>query len=530
MDRLIALVGLRFRIEARSTLGSRGRALGLLVALPFLALFSAAASLGAFALVRLVSSTDPGLLLPALSAIFTFLGVSFVLAPLLAGVSATESHDLSRLVAYPVPLATLVASSLVANLVQPMVLAQLPPLVALALAVGGPRWPLSFVGLGLGLLMTIAAAQTVGIALHALSRRRRLHDRLLFLGIGVSLLLSLLPVLVLSRGGSAARRALWALLERDVFALSPFAWGARAAVHAGRGELLPLVGFGAAALVAAALALGLSTVIAGRLYRGELDSGEAKARAARARIRLPGTLGAVIEKDLRVAWRDPRMKAVTLSGVVGPLVLLLILGQGSPEGIGPAQLFIVAGVAGVGVVGSNALALERDGLGLLLGFPVDRLALLAGKSIATLVLRAPALAAIAIASLMLAGPLLALAIAAVVLVTQVIGCAVDNYLQVLFPIPVPAAGRDPNAPISGTRGLGAAVMMLLAMAVTLLATAPFAFLAWLPQPLGLPWLFGVTLPLALAGACAVYFMAASGASRLLLRREPELLARLRGEG
>jgi hypothetical protein len=237
----------------------------------------------------------------------------------------------------------------------------------------------------------------------------------------------------------------------------------------------------------------------------------------------------VIEKDLRVAWRDPRMKAVTLSSVIGPLVLLLILGQGSAGAIGPAQLFIVAGVAGVGVVGSNALALERDGLGLLLGFPVDRLALLAGKSIATLVLRAPALLAIAIATLLLAGPLVALAIAAVVLVTQVIGCAVDNYLQILFPITVPAAGRDPNAPVSGARGLGAAVVMLLAMAVTFLATAPFAFLAWLPQPLGQPWLFGLTLPLALAGACAVYFMAASGASRLLLRREPELVARLRGD-
>jgi hypothetical protein len=39
----------------------------------------------------------------------------------------------------------------------------------------------------------------------------------------------------------------------------------------------------------------------------------------------------------------------------------------------------------------------------------------------------------------------------------------------------------------------------------------------------------LSLPLALAGACAVYFMAASGAARLLLRREPELIARMRGE-
>ena len=67
------------------------------------------------------------------------------------------------------------------------------------------------------------------------------------------------------------------------------------------------------------------------------------------------------------------------------------------------------------------------------------------------------------------------------------------------------------------------------MTATLAVVAPFAFLAWLPQLLGEAWLFVLTLPLALAGACAVYFMAASGAARLLLRREPELLARLRGD-
>jgi hypothetical protein len=94
---------------------------------------------------------------------------------------------------------------------------------------------------------------------------------------------------------------------------------------------------------------------------------------------------------------------------------------------------------------------------------------------------------------------------------------------------MPAAGRDPSAPISGTRGLGAAALGLLTMTATLVVSAPFAFLAWLPHLLAEPRLYLVALPLALAGAGGVYFMAASGAARLLLRREPELLARLRGE-
>jgi ABC-2 type transport system permease protein len=530
VDRLIALVALRFRLEARAIAGSRGRALGLLLALPALALFSAAAALAAFALVRLVSRTEPGLLLPALSGIATLFGLSWVLSPLLAGVAATETHDLSRLMPYPVPLATLVASSLVANLLQPTVLAQLPPLAALALALGGPRWPLALLGLGLGLLLVLAAGQTVGIALHALSRNRRAHDRLLFAGIGLGVLLSLLPVLVLSRGGGSARRLLLAVLERDVFVLSPFAWSARAAVHAGRGELWAFLGWSVAVTLAFVSAVGVSTAIAQRLYRGELDTGEASAAgASRARVRLPGAVGAIVEKDLRVAWRDPRLKAVSLSGVVGPLLLLFLLGQGTASEIGPVQLFLVAAIAGLGAVGSNALAFEREGLGLLFGFPVDRLALLVGKNIAVVVMRGPVLVSLSLAALLLAGPVLALAIATVVLLTQVLASAADNYLQILFPIPMPAAGRDPNAPISGTRGLGAAAIGLFAMSATLAAAAPFAFLAWLPQLLGERWLFVLTLPLALAGACAIYFMATSGAARLLVRREQELLARLRGE-
>jgi hypothetical protein len=529
VDRLIALVGLRFRLEARAIAGSRGRKLGLLFALPALALFSAASAFGAFALVRLVSRTEPGLLLPALSGVATLFGLSWALSPLLAGISATETHDLSRLMPYPVPLRTLVASSLVANLLQPTVLAQLPPLAALALALSGRHVAPAFAALGLGLLLVVAAGQTVGIALHALSRNRRVHDRVLFAGIGLGVLLSLTPILVLSRGGASARRLLLELVERDVFVLSPFAWSARAAVHAGHGDWPGFLAWSAAAAVAVVAALGLSTAIAHRLYRGELDTGEASTGTSRARIRLPGVVGAVIEKDLRVSWRDPRLKAVTLSGVIGPLLLLFLLGQGFPGGIGPGQLFLVASIAGLGAVGSNALALERQGLGLLFGFPVDRLALLAGKNLALVVMRAPVLLALSLASLFIAGPAVALAVAIVVLLAQVLASAADNYVQILFPVPMPGAGRDPTAPISGTRGLGTAAITLVAMTVTLAVVAPFAFLAWLPQLLGEAWLFALTLPLALLGACAVYFMATSGAARLLMRREPELLARLRGE-
>jgi hypothetical protein len=246
-------------------------------------------------------------------------------------------------------------------------------------------------------------------------------------------------------------------------------------------------------------------------------------------VRLPGVIGALVEKELRVVWRDPRLKAVSLSGVVGPLLVLFLLGQGSAKGVGPGQLFAVAQLAGLGAVGTNALALERQGLGLLLGFPVDRLTLLVGKNLALVVLRGPVLVSLALAALLLGGLSVVPAVVTLLLLTEILASAADNYLSILFPIPMPAAGRDPNAPVSGTRGLGGAAMGLVAMTATLVASLPFAFLVWLPHVLDERWLWTLTLPLALGGAAAVYFMATSGAARLLLRRETELLARLRGE-
>jgi hypothetical protein len=71
----------------------------------------------------------------------------------------------------------------------------------------------------------------------------------------------------------------------------------------------------------------------------------------------------------------------------------------------------------------------------------------------------------------------------------------------------------------------AALLVFAAMALS----GPFAFLAWLPWLLEVPWLWLLTLPMAVAGAAAVYAMMVAAAARLLARREPEVLARVLGE-
>ena len=286
MDRLIALVLLRLRTEARALLGSRRRLAALLLILPVLVLLSFAAAVFGYTAVRVVERTRPELVLPLASAAAAILGLSWTLSPILAGVAATETHDLGRLMHYPVPLGTLVAASLLANLVQPLVLAQVPPLLALALAFAGPgpRWPAAAAGVLLTLALLLACGHAVGLALHALSRHRRWHDRALFAGLGTGVLLSLLPLVFLSRGGAPLRRLAAVLLERDVFALVPFSWGVRAAFHAGRGEAVAFLAWAGASALAVLAAGGVSLELARRLYRGELDLASLAPKAPRARV------------------------------------------------------------------------------------------------------------------------------------------------------------------------------------------------------------------------------------------------------
>jgi len=105
-----------------------------------------------------------------------------------------------------------------------------------------------------------------------------------------------------------------------------------------------------------------------------------------------------------------------------------------------------------------------------------------------------------------------------------ISAGVDNYASILFPLAAPEPGRPPGA--AGGRGLGAVVISALLLTLALVTALPFVLLAWLPRLLSMPWLWLVTLPLALAGAGAVYAMLIAGAEKLLLRREPEVLERI----
>jgi hypothetical protein len=527
VDRLIGLVLLRWRMDLRGLRRTPERLAGVVLLLPVLLFSSAFAGVLVFVGARSIAGREPELLLPLASVIATAVGLFWVISPVLTGLALSETHDLSRLLQFPIPFWSLVASSLLANLVQPLVLAKMPIAAALAAALADRpgTLPMTLLGVSLSFAFMLAAVQLGSLILTGLARRRRFQDVSLFLGIGLGFLISVAPLVVLWGGPGPLRVLKRLLLDHDVFALSPFAWGVRAAVHAGHGEWVPFALHGAGSVVAVAVAIALSTALIGLIHRGELDLGGVAAaqRGRPARMRFSGPLGALLEKDLHAAWRDPALKASLFMGLLSPLLFLFFVTQAT-GGVGRGSVLTLALIVGLGVFGTNTFGLERRGIALLFAFPVERWRILVAKNLASMALRAPAVLTVLVASAVIAPAELLPAVATIAAVGLMLSAAVDNYASILFPVAAPEPGRPPGA--AGSRGLGTLALSALLLTGALAVAAPFVFLAWLPLLLGRAWLWTVTLPLALAGAAAVYAMLIAGAARLLRRREPDVLERI----
>jgi hypothetical protein len=525
VDRVIALVALRWRMELRGFRRTPERVAGMVILAPLLLLSSVFGATVAFVGSRTLAAAEGGLALPVLSGLATVIGLFWMLSPLLSGLSLAETHDVTRLLHFPIPPSALVVSSLVANLVQPLVLAKMP--VALGVAAGvvsRPAWlPLSAVGVGLSFVFMLAAVQAMGLLLLGVARNRRFHDLALFFGLGLGFLVSVAPFLVFAAGPAPLRFIHAVAVESDVFALSPFAWGIRAAVHGGRGDLAGFALNATAAAGAIAAAMGVSGLLIHRIYRGEVDLGGAVSGDARpGRMVFAGPIGTLFEKDLRVAWRDPALKAGLFVGLMGPLLFALFFSQAATGG-GAGAVLMLSVFVGMSIFGTNTFGMERRGVGLLLSFPVERWRILVAKNAAAMVLRVPGLTMLFVVSAFLAPRLVPSALTSA-LVGLLFSAAIDNYVSILFPVPAPEPGRPvPNA---GGRGLAFLALSGLFMASALALAAPFVFLGWLPVLLGSPWLSVAALPLALAGAVAVYSMLVAGAERLLARRERDVLERI----
>ncbi|HEY6547508.1 MAG TPA: hypothetical protein VI589_06370, partial [Vicinamibacteria bacterium] len=236
----------------------------------------------------------------------------------------------------------------------------------------------------------------------------------------------------------------------------------------------------------------------------------------------------LLEKDLRLYWRDPRLKGMLLTSILSP-VLLLLLWRGTAGRPASGFLVFLAAFSGLGALGGNAFALERRGLLLLFSFPVNRFELLVGKNMAAMALRLPSLLALATVAAIMAEAGRLVPLLATALVTLFLGAASDNQLSILYPVPVPEPGRNPHGPLSGSRGLAASLVTAVLMTATLALSAPFVFLAFLPVLLGEGLFLPLATPLAVVGALGLYLLLTRLTAGFLERREPELLARVLAE-
>src|SRR6185436_20090083 len=171
---------------------------------------------------RTLGARDPDLVLPLASLLATLVGVFWMISPVLTGLALGETHDLSRLLIFPIPFRSLVASSLLANLLQPLVLAKMPVVVgpALGLAARPSVLPFTLIGVGLSFVFMLAAVQLSSLLLMGLARSRRFQDASLFLGLGLGFIVSIAPLALLSAGPRPLRVLKRLLLDHDLFALS----------------------------------------------------------------------------------------------------------------------------------------------------------------------------------------------------------------------------------------------------------------------------------------------------------------------
>ena len=241
MDRLIALVLLRWKLELRGVRcapRARGRP-------PAGAALPAAAvrARHRLAYVRRAQRwprRTPACSCRVLSAVATVVGLFWVLSPLLTG--RGPRRDPRRLAAAALPGPRCLARGLVAagEPARSRVAGRDPDAArrgrggAVAAAAGGPAGRARR-------RRSRPSASSSGRPGRGPGAARRspetgaLHDTALFVGLGLGFALSLLPFLLFS-GAAARGRPAPALVALDVFVFSPFAWGVRAAVHAGRGD------------------------------------------------------------------------------------------------------------------------------------------------------------------------------------------------------------------------------------------------------------------------------------------------------
>jgi len=511
VTRILLLLGLAWKTRLRGFASGGASSLFTLLGGLFQLVFSCALGGVAYVALSQTRSLNPSRIADLVSMVVTFFGVFFLTRPLI--LSSLSGGSLQHLLHLPVRRGELLAYSLITGVLTPLVL-ESPVLLGAILGVTS-RPALVLFTLPLGLLAHVtllAAAHSVSLLTVLLVRRAWLADLARLLAFSMFFL----PSLLTYRG---AREFLGPLVA-PIALLSPLGWAARAAVHAGTGDLKAALWSAAPALVFVAGIAALSMRWLNRILAGEgEDRGSQEKKTPRAaRVFLPGALGALIETQLRTQLRTPAARmALLMPTLMMGLFALTLSRPGRAPGSAMAMVLFLS------LVGGNAFVMVGRGIALILGTPVSRASMLLSSDLAALLFRLPPLAAIVAVTAWRNGLPAALSLAALAATLLPISMAMQHFVSILRPFSLPRDRLNPFAQRTDSRPQSHGILSFAATLATLFVASPFLLLSWLSSRVADgdygAWLLGLSS----AGALAAYAVLIALAEGLFARRELQVM-------
>lgn len=317
----------------------------------------------------------------------------------------------------------------------------------------------------------------------------------------------------------------------EVVSWLPFGWPFAAVVDARGGDWSSA----AVRLMASVLLIVALGAVWARAVARTLEAPEASGPRARAvggdlapawvRPLLPGgALGAVVAKELRYWWRDPRRRAAALTALfigVGVVVASSVTG----DGFGYQLAFAGVAVAFFSTMNSaNQFGLDGTPVWTNLATPGSAGADIAGRQLALALLTAPACLVLTVAGTLVSGAPVSWGAAGfgVCLAALGIGLAVTTVLSISAPYSVP---ENPTNPFTsgGTGGCSTAARQLVGFLGLLVLLVPVVALVLWGVLDDLPAVLWATL---VGGGSWGFLAALVGrhiGARLLADRGPELL-------
>lgn len=519
-------VRLKLRLIAGALHGHFGRQVGFVLGLIFAASIAPTGFIGLAMLHgRGAMATDLGVMA------FTVVTIAWAMLPLLV-FGTDETLDPTRLALFPLTRWTLARGLFTTALVGVGPLATV--IVLLGAAVGLSGGPLSvlvgIVAVALQVALCIAASRALAAAFSSLLRSRRGRD--------LAVVFGLLMIVIIQGANLIVQRAITSGLHGSLDALREAAGYARWAPPGMAADAIAQARDGRYGVALAELAVTAATVAIlmwlwvaalGRMletYDASTQRGPERRRDRRVRTLRPvaGKIGAVVGKELRYAWRDPRRKVGWMAMIgVGIVVTFSFTNPHTVNAHGPTlPMYFAAAVAGLQAANQYGVDGPATWLNAVtIGRPRDMRADLVGRNLAHAVVAIPCLIVldVAIALITGAGPVDALRALAFALGVYGITLGLCDITSVRFPYALPQRAHNPFAGPGSGRGCLAGLTSMVTMTITGLLAVPLMIAA---AVLPTPWL-AVTAPAYGLLGVAVGSMVAAN---LGFARLPELLTEI----